>query len=316
MKTKPDHKTISPLLGLFIGILAVSTASIFVRFAQEESPSLVIAAYRLTLSSLVLAPVAFFKHRKEISRLSRRDVLLALASGFFLALHFAAWISSLEYTSVASSVVLVATIPLWVMLLSPFTIKESISRLMLLGMAIALAGGVIVGLSDTCQIIGWQVKCPPLIEFIRGKAFWGDALALTGAIMAACYMLIGRRLRVRMSLITYIFLVYSMAAIVLIIIMFMAGHQPYPYSARTYLWFVLLALVPQLLGHTSFNWALKYLSAVYVSISVLGEPVGSTILAYIVLHETPGGLKIFGAILILAGIYLASKSEKEQINHS
>jgi len=91
-----------------------------------------------------------------------------------------------------------------------------------------------------------------------------------------------------------------------------AGYKPFPYSNKAYLWFILLAIIPQLLGHSIFNWALKYISAAYVSISLLGEPVGSTILAYMILHETPGGLKIFGAILILAGIYLASRSEKER----
>ncbi len=312
MKIDPERSPAPPLIVLAFGILAVSTASIFIRFAQAEAPSLVIAAYRLTIAALILAPIALFKRRQEITSLSRRELVLALASGFFLALHFATWITSLEYTTVASSVVLVTTIPLWVALLSPFTVKEPISRLVLLGMVIALMGGVIIGLSDACQTAGFRVTCPSLTEFIGGKAFWGDLLALTGAIMAACYMLIGRRLRGKMSLVSYIFIVYGVAAVVLVIIMFAAGYQPFPYSAKVYLWLVLLAVVPQLLGHSSFNWALRYVSAAYISIALLGEPVGSTILAFFILHETPGGLKIFGAILILAGIYLASRSEKDQ----
>lgn len=310
--TQFKHSSFPPLLGLAFGILAVSTGSILIRFAQEEAPSLVIAAYRLTIASLILAPIALVKRRQEISNLSRRDLILALVSGFFIALHFATWITSLEYTSVASSVVLVTTIPLWVALLSPLTIKEPISRLILWGMIIALVGGMIVGLSDTCQLDGFRLSCPSFTEFIGGKTFFGDLLAVIGAIMAACYMLIGRRLRGKISLISYIFIVYGMAAIVLIIIMFAAGYKPYPYSGETFLWFILLAIIPQLLGHSTFNWALKYVSAAYVSISLLGEPVGSTILAYFILQETPGGLKIFGAILILVGIYLASRSEKDR----
>jgi drug/metabolite transporter (DMT)-like permease len=312
MKIASEHSSVPPLVGLGFGILAVSTASIFIRFAQEDAPSLVIAAYRLTLAALILAPIALIKHRREITGLSRKELGLALASGFFLALHFATWITSLEYTSVASSVVLVTTIPLWVALLSPFTVKESISRWVLFGMVIALVGGVIIGLSDTCQTHGLQVSCPTIAEWVSGTAFWGDILAVTGAIMAACYMLIGRRLRGKMSLISYIFIVYGMAAIVLIIFVIVAGYQPFSYSSKTYLWFILLAIIPQLLGHSTFNWALKYVSAAYVSISLLGEPIGSTILAFIILNETPGGLKIFGAILILAGIYMASRSEKDQ----
>lgn len=311
MKAGLEHPSVPPLLGIAFGILAVSSAAILIRFAQAEAPSLVIAAYRLVIAGFILAPIAFVRHRQEITNLSRREMTLALFSGVFLALHFVTWISSLEYTSVASSVVLVSTIPLWVALFSPFTIKEKISRLILFGMLIALAGGVIVGLSDACRVDNLQVTCPPLAEFISGKAFLGDILALIGAIMAACYLLIGRRLRVKMSLIGYIFIVYSMAAMVLVIIMFAAGYKPYPYSGKIYLLFILLAIIPQLLGHSTFNWALKYMSAAYVSLSLLGEPVGSTILAYIFLHETPGGLKVFGAILILIGIYLASRSEKD-----
>ncbi len=312
MKTAAEHSPVPPLAGLAFGILAVSTASIFIRFAQEEAPSLVIAAYRLTLAALALAPIALVKYRREITSLSRKELGLALASGFFLALHFATWITSLEYTTVASSVVLVTTIPLWVALLSPFTVKEPISRLVLFGMVIALVGGVIIALSDTCQTNGLQVSCPSIKEWVGGTAFLGDILAVTGAIMAACYMLIGRRLRGKMSLISYIFIVYGMAAIVLIIFVAVAGDQPFAYSSKTYLWFILLAIIPQLFGHSTFNWVLKYVSAAYVSIALLGEPIGSTILAFLILNETPGGLKIFGAILILAGIYLASRSEKDQ----
>jgi drug/metabolite transporter (DMT)-like permease len=151
--------------------------------------------------------------------------------------------------------------------------------------------------------------CPGLDEFIRGKAFFGDLLALIGALAAAGYLLIGRRLRASVSALTYVFVVYGMAALVLVGIMFVAGQSPVGYPPVTYLWFILLALVPQLIGHSSYNWALGYLSAAYVSIALLGEPIGSTILAYILLDETPSGLKIFGAILILIGIYVASRSE-------
>jgi len=304
---------ISPLLALTFGILAVSAASIFIRYAQTDAPSLVIAAYRLTLATLVLSPIALSRHRSELSGLNRRDLGLALLSGIFLAFHFATWITSLEYTTVASSVVLVTTTPLWVALLTPFTLKESLSRWVRLGMVLALIGGIVVGLSDTCSLSGGGLACPPIADFLKEGAFLGDILALLGAMMAAAYVLIGRRLRTSTSLITYIFLVYGMAAVVLIGIMFAAGESPSGYPATTYIWFILLALVPQLMGHSTFNWALRYLSAAYVSITLLGEPIGSTILAYFLLKETPSALKIFGAILILAGIYIASQSETRQV---
>ena len=300
---------ISPLLVLSIGILAVSTASIFSRYAQQDVPSMVIAAWRLSVATIILTPLVFIQKRDELSALKRRDLILALLSGFFLALHFATWITSLEYTSVASSVVLVTTTPLWVALFSPLVIKEPITRAILLGMLMSLVGGIIIGLSDTCDIVSAHLVCPPLAEFIRGEAFLGDFLALAGAWMAAAYVLIGRQLRGKMSLLGYIFLVYGMAAFVVIVIMLMFGQKALGYPSLAYFWMFMLALIPQLLGHSSFNWALRYLSAAYVSITLLGEPIGSTILAYFLLDETPTLLKVFGAILILFGILIASQSE-------
>lgn len=300
---------VSPVLMMAFGILAVSTAALFIRYAQVYAPSLVIAALRLTIAALVLAPIAITRRRDELAGLTRGELLLALLSGFFLAVHFATWISSLEYTTVASSVVLVSTVPLWVALLAPFTIQEPLIRSVLVGMVLALVGGVIVGLSDSCTWYGSAVVCPSLGEFLRGQAFLGDLLALVGAILAAGYLIIGRRLRARVSALTYVFVVYGMAAIVLLVIMLAAGQTPFGYPAPTYLWILLLALLPQLIGHSTYNWALGYLSAAFVSIALLGEPIGSIILAYIFLDETPTLLKIFGAILILAGIYIASRSE-------
>ncbi|OGO31200.1 MAG: hypothetical protein A2136_09905 [Chloroflexi bacterium RBG_16_54_11] len=300
---------VPPFIAIFFGILAVSTASIFIRFAQKEADSLVIAAWRLTIASLILFPVAATTRKGELSALSRREIGLALLSGTFLALHFATWITSLEYTSVASSVVLVSTIPLWVALLSPFTIKEPIRKAVLVGLAFALLGGISVGISDSCSVTPGRVACPSLADFIRGQAFLGDLLATGGAIAGAGYLLIGRRLRKKMSLVSYISLVYGMAAVVLILIMFSAGLRPFGYPAQTYLWLILLAVIPQLIGHSTFNWALGYLSAAYVSITLLGEPIGSTILAYFILQEQPSVIKLAGGVLILVGIYIASRSE-------
>jgi drug/metabolite transporter (DMT)-like permease len=290
---------------LLIAILAVSTASIFIRFAQHEAPSLVIAALRLTIASLVITPVALTRYNGELRALTRRDLLMGLLSGAFLAIHFATWISSLEYTSIASSVVLVSTGPLWVALLSPIFLKEPIAKPALTGMFLALLGGTVIGLSDSCQLEGGLV-CPPLSEFVQGEAFFGNFLALAGAWAVAGYLMIGRKLRAGMSLIPYIFIVYGSAAIALLAAMLLAGQSPGGFSPQVYTWIILLALIPQLIGHTTYNWALRYLSAALVSITTLAEPVGSAILAYIILHEAPTRLTVLGGVLILAGIYLAS----------
>jgi drug/metabolite transporter (DMT)-like permease len=311
-QNNPSRPPIPPALVIVFGILAVSTASIFIRYAQKEAPSLVIAAWRLTIATLVLLPAAFLKKRAELRSLLPKEWALALLSGVFLSLHFATWITSLEYTTVASSVVLVSTTPLWVALLSPFALKERVGRMLLLGMLLALLGGVIVGLSDTCTWTAGRLACPPLSEFVQGKAFLGDLLALAGAIAGASYLMIGRRLRARISLISYVFVVYGMAAVCLLLIMLAAGQSPFGYSPTTFLWFILLALVPQLLGHSTFNWALGYLSAAYVSITLLGEPIGSTVLAYFLLSETPSLIKVIGGILILVGIYVASIQDSKK----
>lgn len=318
-----DRARITLPFAIIFAILAVSTASIFIRFAQREAPSLVIAALRLTFASLILAPIAITRHRDELRKLTRRDLLLGLLSGVFLAVHFATWISSLEYTSIASSVVLVSTGPLWVALLSPIFLKEPLTRPVLIGMLFALLGGTIIGLSDSCELTlqlrlsgnsihSGTISCPPLSEFVQGKAFLGNFLALAGAWAVAGYLMIGRRLRSGMSLIPYIFVVYGIAAIVLLGIMFAAGQSPIGFSPMTYIWILLLALVPQLIGHSTYNWALRYLPAALVSITTLGEPIGSAVLAYFILSEAPTLLTIFGGILILAGIYISSRNKREK----
>jgi drug/metabolite transporter (DMT)-like permease len=242
---------------------------------------------------------------------------LALLSGLFLAVHFATWISSLEYTTVASSVVFVSTGPLWVALISPLFLKERVSRETLIGLAIALAGGVAVGLADACT---WErgLSCSGLSAALHGKVVWGNFLALMGAWAVAGYLVIGRKLRAGMSLIPYIFLVYGMAAVLLTALTVALGQPFGGYQPITYLWIALLALVPQLIGHSTYNWALRYLPASLVATANLGEPIASAILAYFILREQPGFLTILGAALILTGIYLASRQPllpSERTNH-
>jgi drug/metabolite transporter (DMT)-like permease len=292
---------------ILIAILAVSTASIFIRFAQNDgAPSLVIAALRLTFATLLLTPIALTKHREEIKKFTRVEILLGIGSGIFLAIHFATWISSLEYTSVASSVVFVSTGPLWVALLSPMLLKEHLGRAAIIGLGLALLGGTVIALSDACA---WNngLNCPALADVMQGRAMWGNFLSLVGAWTVTGYLIIGRKLRANTSLIPYIFLVYGMAALTLIGIMFISGSSPFGYEAKTYGWIFLLAALPQLVGHSTYNWALKYMPAALVAVMTLGEPIGSAILAFFILDETPSLIVIIGGALILAGIYLASR---------
>ncbi|HQN43953.1 MAG TPA: DMT family transporter [Anaerolineaceae bacterium] len=290
-----------------MGILAVSTASVLIRFAQTEASSIVIAAYRLGLAALILAVMVLPRQWAAIRALPRRTLALAALAGFFLAFHFASWITSLEHTTIASSVVLVTTAPLWVAMLSGLVLHERIAPAVWLGLGVALLGGVIVGVSGECTLTSGQIACPPLSYFASGKNTLGNLLALFGAWMSGAYLMVGRKVRPQLSLGTYVFLVYGTAAIVLVILALISGQPFTGFSPQTYLWLVGLALIPQLLGHSAFNWALRYLPAAYVSVALLGEPVGTVILAFLLLREFPTPLELFGGLLILVGIALASR---------
>jgi len=299
---------VHPYIGLAIGVLAVSAASIIVRLAQGVAvPSFVIAAYRLTFAALLLAPLALTRHRAELTHLTRRDYLLAGLTGLFLGLHFASWFTSLEYTTVASSAVFVTTAPLFVALFAGLAWRERLGRWVVIGLILSLLGGLLIGVADVCAVSATGLACPPLADFVQGRAFFGDVLAMVGAVTFAGNMLIGSRLRVKLSLVPYIFLAYSAAAITLIVVVVVSGLPFFGYSPAAYFWMALLALVPQLIGHSSFNWALRYLPATFVTITTLGEPIGSTLLALFIFQEVPAPLKIVGGISILGGILLASK---------
>jgi drug/metabolite transporter (DMT)-like permease len=306
-----DHPAFPPLTGLALGLIAFSTSSIMTRYAQAYAPSLVIAAYRLGLASLVLIPLAVLRYGSDFRRLDRSQLLLSLASGAFLAVHFATWITSLEYTTVASSLVLVWTSPLFVAVLSRWTLGESITRPVRIGLAVSLTGSVLVGLSDACT---WQagLVCPPASLFFQGKAIFGDMLALAGAVAGAGYIILGRRLRQTMVLVPYITLVYGTAAVLLILAVGVFRLPASGYPLQAYGWFALLALLPQLIAHSTYNWALRYLPAAYVSVALLGEPVGASVLAYILLGEHPAVLMLVGGVLILTGILIASRQPAEQ----
>jgi drug/metabolite transporter (DMT)-like permease len=295
-------------IALIFAILAVSTSSIFIRFAQADAPSLVIAALRLTFATLLLLPIAWTRYRAELKRLTSREIFLGVISGLFLAAHFATWISSLEFTTVASSVVFVSTGPLWVALLSPIFLNERLTGAAVVGLAIAIAGGTVIGLSDACI---WEkgLQCPDLNQVLEGRPMWGNFLALAGAWTVSGYLIIGRKLRTTqsLSLIPYVFLVYGISAIALLLVMFAAGQSPFGYPAHTYGWVCLLAVFPQLIGHSTYNWLLRFIPAALVAITTLIEPVTSGILAFIILKETPTIWVLLGGLLILFGIYLASR---------
>lgn len=286
-------------LVILIGVLATSFAAIFIRFAHSEGiPSLAIAAGRLTLAALALTPFALRQHIPALRALTRGELLLAAISGVLLAVHFASWIASLEYTSVLVSVVLVCTSPLWVALLERLAFQVRLHPPVLAGLVIAIAGGVLIG-------AGGSDSAAP------GRApVLGGLLALAGAVAMACYLVIGRKLRAKLPLLPYVWLVYGCAALALLAAVALTQTPLAGYSSQGYLWIVLLALVPQLIGHSSLNYALRYLSATYVSIATQMEPIGSAIAAFLFFGEQPAALQIVGSAAILAGVIIAGYARK------
>ena len=301
------HSQSLTLFGILAGVLAVSTASLFIRFAQVEASALAIAGYRMTLATLILTPLVFLGYRFELGALNWKIGWKVMLSGFFLAVHFASWITSLQFTSVTSSVVLVTTTPLWVAIFGSLLLKEKLSKQVVIGLAVALSGSVLVGLSG--ELPGWFSGDNGLGGAFAGSStnLTGNLLALIGAWTAAGYMLIGRSVRPQLSLPVYTFLVYGTSAVILLITIAVSGIRITGFSPPVYLWLVLLAVVPQLIGHSAFNWALRYVPASLVSIALLGEPIGSTILAMIFLRENPALFEVIGGIFILAGIYISSR---------
>jgi drug/metabolite transporter (DMT)-like permease len=293
--------TFGPYLVLAGGVIIVSTASILIRVAQGEGvPSLPIAALRLVVAAAVLTPLVWVRSSDELLRIGRRELYLSLLSGAFLAVHFWSWIASLSYTSVASSTALVTTNPLWVGLASLFIFGERLAGATAAGVAMTLAGSAMIFASDRSSPTA-AVHADPML---------GNLLALLGAVAASGYLLVGRALRGRMSLLTYIWLAYGSAALLLLLATAASRQALTGYSLVAYGMMLALAVGPQLLGHTAFNWALRRLSATFVAVSILGEPVGSALLALFIFGERFAPLQLAGFALLLAGIFLAARAER------
>ncbi|MEN8614937.1 DMT family transporter [Dehalogenimonas sp. THU2] len=278
--------SLTPRLLLLLGIIAVSFAAIFIRLA--DAPPLIIAAYRLGIASLLILP---FTHRRMITSvrsLPRRESLLIILAGIFLAAHFVLWITSLQYTSIASSVILVTAHPVFVAVASYFLWKERLNRLSIAGIVIALAGVVIIGQG----------------EFSFGsEVFLGNAMALVAGLLASSYLMVARALKDRIDAVSYLSSVYGVAAIILVTFAVIAGLSFTGYTETTYLMLLLLAVIPQLLGHSSFNMAARVMPVTLVSVAILGEPVGATLLGIIILGEWPSFAEVIGGLVILTGIY-------------
>lgn len=276
-------------LAISVAMVSISFASIFIKWS--ESPPFVIAAYRLLFSSAILLPfVLWTRGFSEMRRFTKTDVLLVLLSGVALTFHFQLWIASLSLTLVSTSVILVTSHPIFVAAVSHFLLKEEVKKIAAVGIVIAFAGVAVISIAD---------------YGVGGSTLLGDLMAFVGGICAGIYFLSGRVARQRVSLATYAFSVYTISSVMLFASAAIAGDALAVTDGTELLLFLAMAIFPTMLGHTMFNYALKRVPAHIISTSVLGEPVGASILAFLLLPgEVPGAEIVLGGVLVVGGLYI------------
>lgn len=289
---KPTSRLLLTFGVLTLGLFAISSSSVLTKMCA--APALTIALYRVGIASGFYYAMARTTGGSFRSAYTPARLKLAVASGFFLALHFATWITSLSYTSVASSVVLVVTSPVWVALGGLIFLGEKPRPLLLIGIAVTLAGSVVVS--------GADVTLDP-------RSLFGNLLAVAGAVAAAGYWLIGRKLRAEMDTFPYVAVVYAACAVFTLALIVIFRTPMWGFTQHTYLLLIAIALFPQVVGHTSLNWALKYFSAAAVAVITLGEPIGASILAWLILGQTVTLLQMVGGAIILVGVALSLRAE-------
>lgn len=283
MEKPPIH----PYIPIIIGVISVSLSAIFVKLASADAG--VIAFYRMLFSILIMLPWFLMKYSNEIKVLSKRDWIFSSIAGVFLSFHFILWFESLNYTSVASSTVLVTMQPLFAFIGTYLFFKEKITLQTFIAGGIAILGSVLISWGD------FQIS---------GTALYGDILALIACALITGYLLFGQDVRKRLSLVTYTMVVYSVSTITLFFYIIIKGESFGPYPTIDWMWFILLAIIPNLLGHNLFNWALKWTSTNVISIAILFEPVGAALLAIFIFNEYLTVSQIVGGLVVILGILL------------
>lgn len=282
-----------PRLGLAVAVIAFSFPAIFIRFADADS--LVIAFLRLAIAAVVLFPFAAVGMRSAWKDLSKPERGRVVAAGVFLGAHMVLWVTSVTKTTVASASFLIITQPILVAVLGHFLLQEKLNRWVIWALVLTLAGSALINIGDLR---------------LKPEYLFGDLLALLGAVMAAFYLLAGRSVRRKIALLPYITIVYSIAALVLLPVCLWTRTPVLSLSAESYFWCLLLALIPTIIGHGLFNWALRYLKAFTVNSSIIVEPIGATIMAWFFFREQPSIWLYPGAALLIFALILGQRSEE------
>lgn len=273
----------------------MSFSSILIK--ASSAPALIISTYRLMLTVILIAPSAIGRSMGEFKRLDRKSFLLCTLSGVFLAMHFATWITSIKFTSIASSAVLVNTHPVFIVVLSYLLLNERVSRKGFISIGITIVGGIIISFGD---------------RGLGSNVLFGDTLAIMGAVFVSFYMIIGRSIRQKLSVTAYTFIVYLSCTITLLILDMATKTPLFPYRLSDWAIFLALAIFCTILGHSIFNWSLQYVKPTFLSVAILGEPVFATLWAIFIFSEFPSFYNIIGSLTIIFGIYLFNSSESNK----
>lgn len=302
------EERVNPAVGVAVAIAAISTSAIFVRWSG--APSIVKAFYRVLFMAVAVAPFAL-RDVDALRAISGRDLVVAIVSGLALAAHFASFFKSLEWTTVAASVTLITTQPIFVGIAASTLLDERLTPRMVGGMSLALVGAfcMSVGPLVVDPLLGGDVVAALTTSFAGSVTqLYGNALALGGAVVGAVYTLSGRSLRQRLSLFSYTFIVYVVCTVALGVLAVGTRAPLLGYPRTEWVLFLSLALLPGVFGHTVINWALKYVESSVVSVAFLGEPVGSTILALLLLGEVPEVVTVLGGAVVLVGIFVTNRA--------
>ena len=308
MKPQPaSYARTTPIkayLVIVIAIVATSSAAILIRLALDENmPPLLIACARLLIATVALTPIALRRYKEHISHISGQERMLIALAGLCLAIHFSAWVASLQHTSVLVSVVIVSTGPIWVALMEVLFLHIRLSRLVVWGLLVALAGGVIIGIP-----LNGAHSAPQAAADLNATVT-GALLALVGALTVSVYMLVGRRLRRTLPVIPYVWLVYGIASLCSLAVIAVTSTPITGFRPQGYLVLLAMGLIPQLVGHSSLNYLLEYFHAAIVSMFSQLEPIGSALLAALVFDEVPPAKQIAGSVVIIIGVLLASRGD-------
>ncbi|GIO24334.1 DMT family transporter [Oceanobacillus sp. J11TS1] len=292
----------NPKAAVVIGVFSLSTSAIFARLATEASAS-IIANYRLLFAVLLLLPFVLFHYKHEFKRITAKNWWLSILAGSFLALFFILWFESLNHTAVTSSVVLVSLQPLFAFVGTYFLFGERFSSGAIISMLIVFLGCFIIGFGDFR---------------LAGDALYGDFLALLGAIAVTIYFLAGQPVRKKVSLITHTFIVYGVSVIILTLFNLIRQENFFSYPANHWWIFIGLAIIPTFLGHSLFNWSLKWLSTSTISMAIVLEPVGAGFLAFLILNEAPTWTQLLGGAITIFGLllFILSTSRKHKVTIS